>query len=97
MTKKKKAITYGKQDVLSDDDFKNPKIRISIMVDEDVILAFKKRARDTGEGYQTLMHRALKAAVGQGMPEMPQFTKSFEMKLEELDIRLKEVERKKTG
>jgi uncharacterized protein (DUF4415 family) len=62
MAKKTGKISYGKKDVLTADDFKNPKIRISMMVDEDVIRAFKERAKETGEGYQTLMHRALRDA-----------------------------------
>jgi len=62
MNKNKKKITYRKIDVLNDDDFKNPKIRISMMVDKEVIKVFKQRAKETGEGYQTLMHRALKEA-----------------------------------
>ncbi len=56
----KGKITYGKVDLLTDEDFKNPKIRISMMVDEDVIKAFKERAKESGEGYQTIMHRALR-------------------------------------
>jgi uncharacterized protein (DUF4415 family) len=61
----KKEIRYGKRRVLADADFRNPKIRISIMVDEDVIRVFKTRARETGEGYQTLMQRALRQAAQQ--------------------------------
>lgn len=59
----KKKIKYGKTDVLSDADFKNPKIRISMMVDEEILKAFKERAKEAGEGYQTLMHRALREAT----------------------------------
>jgi uncharacterized protein (DUF4415 family) len=59
----RKKITYGKKDVLTDADFRNAKIRISMMVDEEVILFFKERAKESGEGYQTLMHRALREAT----------------------------------
>lgn len=59
----KKKIKYGKVDLLSDADFKNPKIRISMMVDEEVLKVFKERAHESGEGYQTLMHRALREAA----------------------------------
>ncbi len=59
----KKKIKYGKTDVLTDSDFKNPKIRISMMVDEEILKAFKERAKETGEGYQTLMHRTLREAA----------------------------------
>lgn len=59
----KKKIVFGKSDVLTDADFKNPKVRISMMVDEEVIKAFKQRAQEEGEGYQTLMHKALREAA----------------------------------
>jgi uncharacterized protein (DUF4415 family) len=61
-TTSKKKVKYGKVDKLNDDDFKNCKIRITMMVDEDILRAFKARAQETGEGYQTLMNRALKEA-----------------------------------
>lgn len=54
---------YGKTDLLTDEDFKNPKIRISIMIDEEILETFKERAKQAGEGYQTLMHRALREAA----------------------------------
>ena len=59
----KRKIKYGKTDTLSDADFKNPKIRISMMVDEEIIKAFKDIAKSNGEGYQTAMHRALREAA----------------------------------
>ena len=62
MNKKKKPIKYGKNNALNDSDFKNPKIRISMMVDEEIIKLFKDRAVESGEGYQTLMHKALRDA-----------------------------------
>ena len=58
----KKKIKYGKVNLLTDEDFKNPKIRISMMMDEEIIKIFKERAKESGEGYQTLMHRALREA-----------------------------------
>jgi uncharacterized protein (DUF4415 family) len=60
---RKKKIEYGKVDLLSDEDFKNPKIRISMMVDEEILKTFKEHAKKSGEGYQTLMHRALREAA----------------------------------
>jgi uncharacterized protein (DUF4415 family) len=39
------------------------KTRITIMLDNNVIEAFRKRAEEAGRGYQTLMNEALKAAV----------------------------------
>ena len=39
------------------------KTRITIMLDNDVIESFRKRAEAAGRGYQTLMNEALKAAA----------------------------------
>ena len=36
------------------------KTRITIMLDGDVIAAFRARARDTGRGYQTAINQALR-------------------------------------
>ena len=39
------------------------KKRISIMLDEDVIEAFRVRGDASGRGYQTLINEALRAAI----------------------------------
>lgn len=39
------------------------KTRITIMIDNDVIEAFRKRADAEGRGYQTVMNEALRAAI----------------------------------
>ncbi len=36
------------------------KTRITIMLDNDVVAAFRARASDTGRGYQTAINRALR-------------------------------------
>ena len=36
------------------------KTRITIMLDGDVVAAFRARARDTGRGYQTAINQALR-------------------------------------
>lgn len=36
------------------------KTRISIMIDNEVLAAFRKKAHASGIGYQTLMHEALR-------------------------------------
>lgn len=36
------------------------KTRITIMLDDDVVAAFRARASDTGRGYQTAINRALR-------------------------------------
>ncbi len=45
------------------------KTRISIFIDDDILAAFKSRAEQEGEGYQTLMNTALRTAIQpEGMP-----------------------------
>ena len=39
------------------------KTRVTIMLDDDVIEAFRARADATGKGYQTLVNEALRAAI----------------------------------
>ena len=39
------------------------KTRVTIMLDDDVIEAFRARAETTGQGYQTLINAALRAAI----------------------------------
>ena len=36
------------------------KRRITIMLDSDILAAFRERAADTGRGYQTLINQALR-------------------------------------
>lgn len=42
------------------------KTRITIMLDDDVIEAFRKQAEAQGTGYQTLINAALRAALRPG-------------------------------
>ncbi len=39
------------------------KTRVSIMLDDDVIAAFRARSKASGQGYQTLINSALRAAI----------------------------------
>ena len=36
------------------------KTRITILLDQDVVDSFRKRAKDTGRGYQTVINQALR-------------------------------------
>ena len=47
------------------------KTRITIMLDDDVIEAFRARAESAGTGYQTLINSALRDAIA-GVKEKPQ-------------------------
>jgi predicted DNA binding CopG/RHH family protein len=55
-------IKYGKKDLISEQDLDPEKVkeRISIWVPEEIINAFKERAKDEDSKYQTLMNEALK-------------------------------------
>lgn len=45
------------------------KTRVSIFIDDDILAAFKSRAEQEGQGYQTLMNAALRTAIQpEGMP-----------------------------
>lgn len=62
----KSKIKYGKKDVLPPGDFdpKKSKVRISLFVDGDVLMAFKEAAKKTTHGeYQTLMREKLREAI----------------------------------
>lgn len=39
------------------------KTRVTIMIDDDVINAFRSKAEAAGRGYQTMMNEALRAAI----------------------------------
>lgn len=41
------------------------KTRITIMIDDDVIEAFRAKAEGAGRGYQTLINEALRAALAE--------------------------------
>lgn len=64
-TTKKKNIRYGNVEI-GPEEFhpKNVKVRISIMIDEDILLAFKAAADDRSIGYQTLMNQKLRDCMG---------------------------------
>lgn len=62
---KKKAFKVGSVDIPKEEfDPKKAKVRISLIVDGDVLEAYKKAARGTSHGeYQTLMKEKLKEAI----------------------------------
>lgn len=78
---RKKDIQYGKVDLLEADEFdsSNGKQRVSLMVDLQVVEAFKERAEQSGEKYQVLMRKALREAI-------------FSDPMKDLDERLRKVE-----
>ncbi len=59
---RKKDVKYGKKNLLSVDEFdpKYGKERISIMLDIQVVDAFRDKAKKEGKKYQTLIRDALR-------------------------------------
>ena len=45
------------------------KLRITIMLDSEILAAFRKRAENTGHGYQTLINQALSEHLANGQLE----------------------------
>lgn len=79
---RKKDIQLGKKNLLADDEFdpKYGKERISLMLDSQVIEAFKAQAEREGKKYQVLIREALRDLV-------------FGTKTQDLEKRLKRLER----
>jgi uncharacterized protein (DUF4415 family) len=78
--KNKQNIKYGKKDHLPKDfDPKSAKVRISLMIDGDLLQAYRDAAKHTHHGeYQTLMKEKLREAlVGQVSPELKKALESM--------------------
>ena len=78
MSTKNKAIKYGKVELDADEfDKKHCKVRVTMMIDEDVVEAFRNEAVKKRVGYQTLINQKLRESIsGQN---------SFEKRLEALE------------
>lgn len=60
----KGKINFGIRDMLPGKvDPKDVKVRISIMLDSDVLTHYKKRAEKTGGAYQTMMNLMLRQGM----------------------------------
>ena len=86
---RKKDVKYGKKDLLVEDEFdpKYGKERISIMLDMQVVDAFREKAENEGKKYQVLIREILKNYI-------------FGNKEKEIEKRLSRVEAaifKRTG
>lgn len=61
MTTKSKAVKYGKVELDPDEfDPKHCKVRVTMMVDEDVVNACRAEAAKRHIGYQTLINQKLR-------------------------------------
>ena len=58
-------IEYGKKDRLKESDFEPQNIghRISIVIPEDVLMAYRQAASEKGLGYQTVMNQVLREHI----------------------------------
>lgn len=59
---RKKDIVFGDKDLLEVDEFdtKFGEERITLLLDQQVVDAFRKKAKSNGQKYQTLMREALR-------------------------------------
>ena len=61
-TKKDKNIVYGNIELPADEfDSKNVKIRVTTLIDEDVLAKLKSFAKSRGSKYQTVLNALLRA------------------------------------
>ncbi len=83
MSTKIKKISYGKVEI-PDDAFepKNVKERITIMVDQDVLDSYRKKASKTGDKYQSLINRTLREA--RVAPDLEERVETLERKIKKL-------------
>ena len=59
MTKDK--INYAKEDKIPGDlDYKEAKVKVSMFLDGDLLLAVKSEAKRTGQKYQSLINKTLR-------------------------------------
>ncbi len=79
----KKTISYSKNDGLEDGNFAVSKVRITTMIDKDLLDWLKREARGQDSKYQTLLNKVLRQAKGSN-PD----------RLSELEKRLAKLEKK---
>ena len=78
---KKVDVRFGHKEVFQDNDFEPSKIghRISIVLPEDVLMQFRKMAKDLGTKYQTLINQVLREAA------FSEQTRTLEQRLNKLE------------
>lgn len=82
-TMAKKKTKYAKNDGLENSDFSVAKVRITTMVDKDILDWLKREAKKRDGKYQTILNHILRQAKGTN-PD----------RLTDLETRLEELERK---
>ncbi len=79
----KKTVKYSKNDGLEDSNFSVSKVRITTMIDKDLLDWLKREAQGQNAKYQTLLNNVLRQAKGTN-PD----------RLSELETRLSRLEKK---
>jgi uncharacterized protein (DUF4415 family) len=79
----KKTINYSKNDGLENSNFAVSKVRITTMIDKDLLDWLKREAEGQDSKYQTLLNNVLRQAKGSN-PD----------RLSELETRLAKLEKK---
>ncbi len=83
MSIKSKKIKYGEVDIPdSAFDPKNVKERITIMLDQDILDAYRKKAVKAGDKYQSLINKTLREALSR--PELEERIEILERKIKKL-------------
>lgn len=80
----KKKITYSKNDGLENSDFSVSKVRITTMVDKDILDWLKREAKKRDGKYQTILNNVLRQAKGTN----PDRLSDLESRLEELEKKI---------
>ena len=83
MAKKKTKVTYEKSDGLENTDFSVSKVRITTMIDKDILDWLKREAKKRDGKYQSILNHILREAKGTN-PD----------RLSDLEARLNELEKK---
>jgi len=83
MAKKKTKVTYSKSDGLENSDFSVSKVRITTMIDKDILDWLKREAKKRDGKYQSILNHILREAKGTN-PD----------RLSDLEARLTELEKK---
>ena len=79
----KKTVKYAKKDGLESSDFSVSKVRITTMIDKDLLDWLKREAKKRDGKYQTLLNHVLREAKG-----------SNPGRLSDIESRLEEIEKK---
>lgn len=79
----KKIVNFEVSDSLENTDFSITKVRITTMVDKDILDWLKQEANKTDRKYQTILNAVLRQAMGKN-PD----------KIKELENRVRRLERK---